>query len=197
MVHEQYQTISYQLDSHLLAALYVDTCSQKETSSHQRQTRNDEQYKTAARRNPQTRVGQGPGETLTEIELPERSAPDLLPKLKLPSDHVLHSRNPAPHDSPGQQPPRRSSLSDGERSHCPSAARFEPGAPGNKGFPGSPNPTQGRFRAAKRHVRRSSQGRPADGRAGDDEADRIGERPRTWGEGGIRVSDFRGNFFGG
>jgi hypothetical protein len=56
MVHEQYQIISYQLDSHLLAALYVDACSQKQTSAHQQQMRNDEQNKTAARRNPQRRV---------------------------------------------------------------------------------------------------------------------------------------------
>jgi hypothetical protein len=40
----------------LFAALYVDACSQKQTSAHQQQMRNDEQNKTEARRNPQRRV---------------------------------------------------------------------------------------------------------------------------------------------
>ena len=101
------------------------------------ETNAEEQAKTkrrrvGTRRKPRTILNQRkPGEARTEVELPERSAPNLLPQLKLASDHVLHPRGPRNPAAAAaarftHEPRRRSSPSDGGRSHCPPAARFEP-----------------------------------------------------------------------
>jgi hypothetical protein len=69
---------------------------------------------------------------LTEIELAERSAPDLLPKLKLPSEHVLHSRNPAKNRPVHRRPPM-------ENAYIASPQKIRAGTTRNEGFPGSVN----------------------------------------------------------
>lgn len=151
---------------------------------------------SGARRRVRDSIKNPAREARTEIELPERSAPDLLPKLKLASEHVLHSGN---HRAARFARPRtapRSSRSDGERSHCPPAARFEPRNAREQGFPGSPSQPRGRFRAANRRVRRSRQGRPADGRRGGSnrraKSEVSGRIRGRGGEGFACVSDFRG-----
>ena len=99
----------------------------------------------------------------TKIELPERSAPNLPPQLKLPSDHVVHPRDTrfTPKNRASDRPPARG------QSHCPKAARFEPETALERG-PGSPT--------AKIPRREPPPGTERPGR----QADRIGERIRRF-----------------
>ena len=144
------------------------------------ETNAEEQAKTkrrrvGTRRKPRTILNQRkPGEARTEVELPERSAPNLLPQLELPSDHVLHPRGPR--DSP-HEPRRRSCPLRRSPLTLPARRRIRaPERPGWKG--GSPRISQPKggldsFSAAPRAG-------GGDGAARRRPADRIRERTRRF-----------------
>lgn len=132
-VYKQDQIITYQLDSHVLAALYVDACSQKQPSASETnaewQPRRNSSLSKPAETSGLKDFRSRTGGARTEVELPERSAPNLLPQLKLPSDHVLHPRRGPRNPAAARfthEPRRRSFPTDGNRSHCQPATRFEP-----------------------------------------------------------------------
>lgn len=125
------------------------------------------------RKQPTTRHGTG----LTEVELPEGAAPDLLPELELPPDHLLHpasqtsatlhpppelptdrssARAPAP-STPRSQP--RASSSPADRPHCPGTAGLDRTAPKATAEPTSPRAEWRRGNRRRRNARVESTSR--------------------------------------
>nr|CAB3487637.1 unnamed protein product [Digitaria exilis] len=155
-------------------------------------------YPEHTRRQKETQTTSDPG--LTEVELPEGSAPDLLPELELPPDHLLHpgsqtrklalhTHHQLPTDrAPARAPPHLPLLPDPSR--APQAARqadrIAPAplasiGPSRKRPPNRPSSRAAR--SAARHPRRNASQPPRRGR----------RLSRSRGDGlGIRVGEIRG-----